>query len=144
MEEVDPNFVMATLICLLDAQHAERDCEGSMHADLPFILGSRRFKVPHTSDHSPDTPPGPHKGVETGGTGKHVLAKASSIILMGRGSLPGWRRHAAPLKSPATMSTCPCGITVRTVERHHGKVGLAIARYPSVRSTGDDCLWFPS
>ena len=46
VEEVVPNFVMATLICFLDAQHAERDCEGSVRADLPFILGTRRFQEP--------------------------------------------------------------------------------------------------
>ena len=34
---------------------------------------------------------------------------------MGRGSLPDWRRQAAPLESPATMSTCSCNITTRTV-----------------------------
>ena len=62
------------------------------------------FKNPHTSDHSPD-----------GGIGKLVFVNAASILLMGRGSLPDWRRQAAPLKSPATMSTCSCNITVRTV-----------------------------
>ena len=34
----------------------------------------------------------------------------SSTILMGRRSLPDGRRHAAPLKSPAPMSTCSCNI----------------------------------
>ena len=43
VEEVDPNFVMGTLICFLETQHAERDIEGSMHTDLPFIFGTRRF-----------------------------------------------------------------------------------------------------
>ena len=46
MEEVLPNFVMAALICVPDAQHVERDFEGSMHADLPLILGTRRFQEP--------------------------------------------------------------------------------------------------
>ena len=73
------------------------------------------FKNPHTSDHAPGTPPGHHKGGEPSGISKHVLAKASSIILIGRGSLPDWRRHAAPLKSPATTSICYCSIAVRTV-----------------------------
>ena len=63
MEEVDPHFVMATLICFLDAQHAERDREGSMHADLPSTSENSGFKNPHTSDHSPGTPPDHHKGV---------------------------------------------------------------------------------
>ena len=43
MEEVVPNFVMAALICVPDVQHVERDFEGFMHADLPLILGTRRF-----------------------------------------------------------------------------------------------------
>ena len=53
------------------------------------------FKNPHTSDHSPGTPPGHQNGVATGGTGKSVLAKASSKMLMGGGSLPDWRRQGA-------------------------------------------------
>ena len=27
-------------------QHADRDCEGSTHADVPFILGTQRFEEP--------------------------------------------------------------------------------------------------
>ena len=116
------------------------------------------FKNPQTSAHSPGTPPGVHNGVGPGGMGKLVLAKASSMMLMGRGSLPDWRRHAAPWKSPATVSTCCCNTTVRTVtgrfipmprffakwllmvERPYGGVRLAIARCPPEQSTGDDGL----
>ena len=64
---------------------------------------------------------------------------------MGQGSLPDWRRHTAPLESPATMSTCSCTsqydckqhiLSIATllsemvvdVKRHHGKVGLAITQ----------------
>ena len=53
-----------------------------------------RFKNPHTSDHSPGTPPGFHNGVGPGGNGKFVLTNASSILLMDRESLPDWWRHA--------------------------------------------------
>ena len=42
VEEVDPNFIMATLICYLETQHATRDNEVTMHTDLPFIFGTRR------------------------------------------------------------------------------------------------------
>ena len=59
VEEVDPNFMMATLILFLETQRAVWDGEGSMHTDLPFFFGTWRFKEPHTSDHSPGTPPGP-------------------------------------------------------------------------------------
>ena len=72
------------------------------------------FTMPHTSAHSHDTSPAPDKNVESGGKGKIVFAKTSSIMLMERGSLPDWRRHATPLKSPVTMSTCSCSITERT------------------------------
>ena len=72
------------------------------------------FQNPHTSDHSPGTPPGHQNGEGPGGIGKFVLTNASSMMLTGRGSLPDWRRHAAPLKTPATMSTCCWCITVRT------------------------------
>ena len=70
---------------------------------------------PHTSAQSPGTPPGPHNSVGPGGTGRFVLAKASSKMLVRRRSLPHGRRQAAPLKSPATKSTCCSSITVRTV-----------------------------
>ena len=66
----------------------------------------------HTSVHSPGTAPGPN-GVEPGGIGKSVSAKASSIILVGWGLLPFAWRQAAPLKSPATRSTCSYCITAR-------------------------------
>ena len=38
VEEVGPNFVMATSICFLETQHAVRDSEGSMHTDLSFYI----------------------------------------------------------------------------------------------------------
>ena len=71
------------------------------------------FMNPQTSAHSPGTPPGPHRGAGPGGKGKYVLAEASSIVLMGRCSLPDCRRHAAPLKSPATMSLPRSDIMVK-------------------------------
>ena len=112
---------------------------------------------PHTSAHSPGTPPGPHRGVGPGGTGKFALAEASSIVLC-RCSLPDCRRHAAPLKSPATMSTVLdalqyglqvtvffvnstlLSILIVGMERHHGIVGFTIGWYPSERGGRDDGL----
>ena len=41
-------------------------------------------KNPHTSDHSPGTPPGHHNGVGPGGTGKLVLTNVSSIMRGGQ------------------------------------------------------------
>ena len=46
VEEVDPNFMMATLICFLETQHAVRDGESSMHTDSPFVFGTWRFLEP--------------------------------------------------------------------------------------------------
>ena len=37
---------MAPLICSLETQHAVRDSEGSMIADLPFFFGTQRLKEP--------------------------------------------------------------------------------------------------
>ena len=36
---------------------------------------------PHTSAHSPGTPPGPHNGAQPCGIGRFVLASAPSIVL---------------------------------------------------------------
>ena len=46
VEEVDPNFVVAALICAPDAKRAVGDCEGTMHTDRPLLLGPRRFYEP--------------------------------------------------------------------------------------------------
>ena len=73
VEGVDPNFVMAALICTPYAKRIVGECEGTIHTYLPLVL-------PHTSAHSPGASPGPHKGVGPGGTGKHVLAKASTML----------------------------------------------------------------
>ena len=47
--------------------------------------------------------PGPHKGGGPGGADKAQSAKASSMVLM---LFLLMHRHAGPLKSPATRSTC--------------------------------------
>ena len=43
MEDLDPNFMMATSVLFLETQRAVRDGEGSMHTDEPFVFGTRRF-----------------------------------------------------------------------------------------------------
>ena len=75
---------------------------------------------------------------------------------MNRESLPDWRRHAAPLSrqqpSQPVADALQYGLQVASssrlrvfwhvvdVERHHGKIRLAISWYPPERSTGDDSL----
>ena len=50
-------------------------------------------------------------------------------MLVSRRSLPDGQRHAAPLKSPATMSTCSCSITVRTVNIHFFLIPRFLAKW---------------
>ena len=112
VREMHPNFVMATLVLVSQPQRAIRNGVGSIHPNLPFSF--RFWWLQETAHVLP---------VSTtvwvpGGTGRFVLAKASSIMLVSWRSLPHGRRHAAPLKSPATVSTCSCSITVRTVSNN--------------------------
>ena len=46
VEEVDPNFVVAALICARDAKRAVRESEGTTHTNLPLLLGSQWFHEP--------------------------------------------------------------------------------------------------
>ena len=80
---------------------------------LQRSLESGGLRKPHTSAHVPGTAPGPDNGVGPGGIGKSQSAKASSMMLRGLALVV--RRQAAPLKSPATKSTCSTSITARKV-----------------------------
>ena len=100
VEEVDPHFVMAALICGCQACRTGLRRHHAHESATPQ-KDPAGFLNPHTSDQSRGTSPGLHQGVETSGIGKLVLAKASLIMLTG----PRGRRRAAPLKSPATIST---------------------------------------
>ena len=103
--------------------------KGIVKAPSTFFSEPGGFKNPHTSDHPPGTAPGLHNGGGPGGTGKSVLANTSSMMLVGRGSLPDWRRQAAPLKSPATMSTCSCNITARTASSNFFPIPRFLAKW---------------
>ena len=107
--------MMATLTFWTEVEGLVGNCESSMQTDLPIFTRVRGLD--ETTYVSPFTwyCTWLHNGVGPGGTGKLVFANPSSIMPMGRGSLPDWRRHTAPLKSPATMPTRSCNITVRTV-----------------------------
>ena len=101
MRKVHPNFVVAALIFFSLPKRAIRDGEGSMHPDLPFRFRARRFQ--EAAYISP---------VTWYASWSPQLCGAG---LMRRRSLPEGRRHAAPLKSPATISICSCLFTVRNV-----------------------------
>ena len=46
VREVDPNFVLATLILFVETQRAVGDGKGSMHPDLPFCVRTQWFQEP--------------------------------------------------------------------------------------------------
>ena len=46
VEEVNPNFVVAVLICTPDAKRIVKDFEGTMHANIPISLGPRTLIKP--------------------------------------------------------------------------------------------------
>ena len=110
--QVQPHFMMATLIFWTEAQGFVGNCASSMQTDFPVFTRVRwLYKTTYVSP--PGTATGAHDGVEPGGIGKFVSVKASSITL--RLPLPQGRRQAAPLKYPATKSTCSSNITARIV-----------------------------
>ena len=101
MREMHPHLVVAILILVLKTQRALSDGERTVHPYFPLILGLWRLdKSTHIGRLT-------HNGVGPGGTGKFVLTKASSIMLVSRRSLPHGPRQAAPLKSPATIHALP-------------------------------------
>ena len=98
VEDVDPNLMVAALICYPDAGRVVGIVKAPCIRICHSFSDSRGLMNPHTSAHSPGISPGLHNGGEPRGIGKHVLAKASSIVPMGRWSLPDWRRHAARIE----------------------------------------------
>ena len=56
-----PNLVVAALVSVSNAENITIDFESAMAAYLPSVFGG--LMSPHTSAHSPGTPPGPHNGV---------------------------------------------------------------------------------
>ena len=45
-KKVDPNFVVAALVCAPAAKRAVGDSQGTLHTNLPLLLGPRRFYEP--------------------------------------------------------------------------------------------------
>ena len=107
----------ATLILLLETQHAEKSSEGSVHADLPLIFGARRFQEP--THIRPFTWPEWGRVALVSSYGSRIAA-----------------RLAMPMKSPATKSTCCWCITVRTARNKF----FTISRFWHLLSMWSDIL----
>ena len=110
--EVEPCFVVAALIIRAQAQDIAVNRESTMKPYLPLSIRFRRFKKPTHVSPIARNRSGSHNGVGPGGIGRAQSAKASSMTLI---LLLLSRRHAAPLKSPATRSTFSLSITARIV-----------------------------
>ena len=109
-----PNFVMATLIFVPETQQAERDCEGSMQTDFPFILGIRRFMNPQTSAHSPGTPLGTHNGEVS------VTSPDLTLTNLLRHDHRGLRRLGAPRGIRMGVNSYWTGCVTSSTTRSHG------------------------
>ena len=106
MQEMNPYLVVATLVGRSDAASFMRNFERSMHANMPLTLATVWLDEPtHIGQFSWNST-WSHNRAGRCGIGKLVLANASSSVLSRRWASPDRRRHAAPSKSPATMSTC--------------------------------------
>ena len=123
LSQMHPHFVVAAG---MEKAQYKRTCHSSWKSD--------GLIKPHTSAHSPGTAPDPHNGVAPGGTGWFVSAKASSIVLVSRRSLPHGLRRAAPVKSPATKSTCSSSITLRTVRSNFILIPRFLANWLLMRN----------
>ena len=109
--EVEPGFVVATLVSRADTKSFMGNGDCAELTNFPLFFRIRRSQE-STNVLSPGIAPGPHNGAGPGGIGKAQSAKASSMIEI---LLLLSRRHAAPLKSPATKSTFSSTITARIV-----------------------------
>ena len=121
-----PDDRVAALVCKF---HAMRHFERTMHAICHSVSEPGGLMNTHIG---PFSWFGLHNERRPGVIGKLVMAKTTTIVLSRRCLLPDRRRHAAPLKSPATMSTsnrflpiprflieCSSGVKL-----HRGKVGF--------------------
>ena len=68
--QVQPYFVVATLISWTEAQGLAVNCEGSVQTNLPFVIRVR--EVDKTTHIGPFTRHCSYNGVGPGGTGKSV------------------------------------------------------------------------
>ena len=145
MQEMNPYFVVATLVGTFDSKSFVRDFECTVHATVPLSFGTRwQDETAHIEPLSWN-PTWSHKTVGPCGIGKSVLANASSTVLSCRCSLPDRRRrgtievtshrvdlllthHSTDCKQQVLRDSAFLGMCVVGVERHHGEVGFTIAR----------------
>ena len=94
-----------------------RVCQ-KLHADGPSISQeSKGLEKPLTSFHLPSVAHWAPQRWEPSRIGKSVSSKDYSLILVDWRLLPFDWRQAAPLKSPATKTTCSSSLTLRIVRR---------------------------
>ena len=97
VEEVNPNFLMAPLICTPDAKRIVRDFEGTMHANMPLSLGHRwldksakRHPIRLVHHLVPTAVGGPAEQVST------CWQRPPRLCHWVDAPLPDWRRHVEP------------------------------------------------
>ena len=76
--QVQPYFVVATLISWTEAQGLAGNCEGAVQTNLPFVTRVRGFDK--TTHIGPFTSHCPHNGVGPGGFGKSVFGGCYHLI----------------------------------------------------------------
>ena len=109
--QMKPCFMMGNLISRSQAECSSWNGKGAVKSDFPILI--RFWRLQESAHISPASWNRTwSKGVEPSGVGKSQSAQASSVVLMMFLLL---HRHAAPLKSPATKSTCSPSITARIV-----------------------------
>ena len=115
MKELNPNFVMAALICVPDAQHVERKSKSAVHAALPFSLRTRWFQ--ETAHVSPCTRYS-SRSPQWCGARWHRYARIGERFFNnadGSRITAGCAVPSSAVEVACTMSKCSCNISVRIV-----------------------------
>ena len=143
MQEMNPYFLVTTLVGRFDSKSFMRNFERTMQPNLPLTLGTNQLDKTALRNW------------------QFVLANTSSIVLSRFCSLPDRRRHAEPLKSPCqpVLDALLYGLQITSfsrfrvswhigcllsVEEHHGEEGVTIARNPLEGGTRDESLRDPT
>ena len=140
-QEMNPYFVVATLVGIFDSESFMRNFERTVHAIMPLCFRTRWLdEAAHIGPFSWQVR-----------VGKRLLKNAVAPLFVTWSTSP----CGTPLKSPATMSTCSWCIAVRTASNifsrfrpscHNGscEVELTIMWDPPKRGTWDNGLKDPT